>query len=477
MSETQLDQNTDNDEIKVLCSLPKYIKSITKKTKLEFNYEVNLINYDALNKGKLVIDNKETSISSLIFEDSLLDLHHLINKKPFNLDIKQAVSKKKRRLDDKEYNLDMVHITKRMIAMGFPSKGCESIYRNSISEVIKLFKDKYNNKIKIYNLCIEGSRIYDKSMFQDSSVCLFPSKDHNPCSIKMILEFCIDSFLFRSNNKDSFIAVHCKAGKGRTGVMICSYMIFNGLVDTAEQAISYYDKARTYDGKGLTIASQKRYVKYFETFMRINYKRPYYNSLLSIIQENSIYQTKNILLNLMKDEKYFQYPSIFMLEAIEVGPFEVKNKLNIKIGSFVEDEVKAKIKSEWTLNEKGHYIKFIFLSKDLVNKDLLIKFEKSYSFYMWINLWFSTIQLLQEENCLQFSHQLNEKEKDKENDQNKEKTLYKTYKKVNYMGGVYSIPCNHTFNISFTAYEMDKFKNKHLMYPDFSVVVSYQVPE
>lgn len=47
------------------------------------------------------------------------------------------------------------------------------------------------------------------------------------------------------------IAVHCKAGLARTGVMICSYLLYSKFMSTAEEVLLYYGKMRTYDGNGV----------------------------------------------------------------------------------------------------------------------------------------------------------------------------------------------------------------------------------
>ena len=167
--------------------------------------------------------------------------------------IKRLVSKKKRRFENEMFDLDMAYVTKRVIAMGYPATGFEKIYRNSLEDVVRFFKIYHNDNVKIYNLCLEKERIYEKTIFNKSLVGLFPSKDHNPCPIKLILEFCVDIILYLIKNPDGVAAIHCKAGKGRTGVMICCYLIFSGLCETAEEAFDHYAKSRTYNNKVLII--------------------------------------------------------------------------------------------------------------------------------------------------------------------------------------------------------------------------------
>ena len=66
------------------------------------------------------------------------------------------------------------------------------------------------------------------------------------------------------------VAIHCKAGKRRTGTFICCLMIFLNLFENADESLAYYSMMRTGNGKGVTNPSQIRYVHYFEDIVKKN---------------------------------------------------------------------------------------------------------------------------------------------------------------------------------------------------------------
>lgn len=177
--------------------------------------------------------------------------------------VRGLVSKKKFRYQEDGYDLDMTYITERVIAMGYPSEGREAKYRNPMKDVQRFFEDKHKDKFMIYNLCSE--RNYDASRFGGAKRW-FPFNDHNPPELKVLHDICLDVHTFLEADPEHVVSIHCKAGKGRTGLVICCYLVFLGR--TTDEALKFYGETRTADGQGVTIPSQRRYVRYYEEFLR-----------------------------------------------------------------------------------------------------------------------------------------------------------------------------------------------------------------
>ena len=73
-------------------------------------------------------------------------------------------------------------------------------------------------------------------------------------------------------DSDNCAFIHCKAGKGRTGLIISAYLVHcgffkptsEGATKSSEKALALFAAKRTMDNKGVTIPSQMRYVRYYE---------------------------------------------------------------------------------------------------------------------------------------------------------------------------------------------------------------------
>jgi phosphatidylinositol-3,4,5-trisphosphate 3-phosphatase/dual-specificity protein phosphatase PTEN len=71
------------------------------------------------------------------------------------------------------------------------------------------------------------------------------------------------------SNPLNLAAIHCKAGKGRTGYFISCYMLHCGFAPSADHALQYFAVKRTLNAKGVTIPSQMRYVHYYERLLKL----------------------------------------------------------------------------------------------------------------------------------------------------------------------------------------------------------------
>ena len=191
------------------------------------------------------------------------------NKKSANL-VKSLVSRKKNRFCYDGFDLDLTYITTRIIAMGLPSTSIEGLYRNSMDNVKKFLNTRHPSHYKVYNLCIE--KTYPQDMFYKQGY--FPFKDHEAPPINLIRPFCEDAKSFLDEDEQNIIAVHCKAGKGRTGTFICCLMMYMNIFDNADECLQYYGMMRVENGKGVTVPSQIRYVSYFETILKNNIAHP-----------------------------------------------------------------------------------------------------------------------------------------------------------------------------------------------------------
>lgn len=180
------------------------------------------------------------------------------------------VSKKKMRFQQEGFDLDLSYVTPKLIAMGFPSEGTEGIFRNPMEEVQKFFKLKHQNHFKIYNPCSE--RKYDHDKFESGGlggkVAEYPFDDHNPPPFNLLIPICKDIDAFLKQHRDNVVAVHCKAGKGRTGTVIAAYLVYTQSANTSQDALNFFAENRTKNAKGVTIPSQARCVHYLDMYIK-----------------------------------------------------------------------------------------------------------------------------------------------------------------------------------------------------------------
>jgi len=185
--------------------------------------------------------------------------------------VRSLVSKDKNRFQTDGFDLDLTYITDRIIAMGWPAGEftVESTWRNSISEVARFLNTFHKDKYQVYNLT---EFPYDYSKYLDDKVVYFGFPDHHSPSLNLLLKILesMDSFL----NKDpaNVVVIHCKAGRGRTGTVISSYLLWNKFFESAGEALEYFADARSSSAEGVGVPSQIRYVYYVQEMLKQNLK-------------------------------------------------------------------------------------------------------------------------------------------------------------------------------------------------------------
>ena len=83
------------------------------------------------------------------------------------------------------------------------------------------------------------------------AVVRMPFDDHNAPPLQLMFDFCKDCEEWMAKDDENVVAVHCKAGKGRTGVMISCWLIHTRTFVDAEEAMLFYGASRTHNQKVL----------------------------------------------------------------------------------------------------------------------------------------------------------------------------------------------------------------------------------
>ncbi|KAF4140291.1 C2 domain of PTEN tumor-suppressor protein [Phytophthora infestans] len=180
--------------------------------------------------------------------------------------LKHLVSKEKRRFSSDGFDLDLTYVTQRLVALGYPAEKIEGIYRNHYRDVFRFFEQRHPGRYRVYNLCVERRYAPDEKFH--GRVAEFGFEDHCPPPLSLLLPFCRDVHVWLTTDPENVVAVHCKAGKGRTGVMLCAYMLYARKWRSAHGALEYFAAARSKKLQGVTILSQRRFVRYFSELCR-----------------------------------------------------------------------------------------------------------------------------------------------------------------------------------------------------------------
>ncbi|XP_068920858.1 LOW QUALITY PROTEIN: phosphatidylinositol 3,4,5-trisphosphate 3-phosphatase TPTE2-like [Petaurus breviceps papuanus] len=305
----------------------------------------------------------------------LLKVFQLISsKRKIEKAVRKLVSENKRRYRKDGFDLDLTYITDNVIAMSFPSSGGQSLYRNHIKEVVRFLDTKHPDHYKIYNLCSE--RTYNYSYFHNR-VETFPIDDHNVPSLIDMLKFVDSVFEWMEKDPQNIIVVHCKGGKGRTGTMICIWLIASEHFDTAKESLEHFGKRRTDTAssakyQGVETPSQSRYVEYFAQ-IKNKYHWAIPQSKILRIKSITIYSIrgvgkgngKDLKIVLMMNKKVIYVCLCSSAKCCQVSHNDDTNSVTITLNNCpkIHDDVKVKF-----FSSSGH-----------------LKIYEKCAFFFWFN--------------------------------------------------------------------------------------------
>ena len=194
------------------------------------------------------------------------------------------------RIMSENKSLDLAKITPRMYAMSYPSDNfIESMYHNSQDDIAEYLNKNHPKKYLIFNL---SGIPYAPEKFNNSVINYF-WPDHKAPPLSDIFNIIFQAYNFLGKDKENVIIIHCLAGKGRTGTICCSLLLYGKLLKTSRDANDYFSTKRFKKlDKGVQEPSQVRYIQYFDRMLDSqNFK----GLCLTIYEIKNVYITGIIL--------------------------------------------------------------------------------------------------------------------------------------------------------------------------------------
>ncbi|XP_053733576.1 tensin-1 isoform X4 [Synchiropus splendidus] len=162
---------------------------------------------------------------------------------------------------EENYELDLIYITERIIAVSFPSSVEEQSYAANLREVASMLRSKHGHNYLLFNL---SEKRYDISQL-NPKVLDFGWPDHHAPALDKICSICKAMDTWLSADSHNVVVIHNKGNRGRTGVVVAAYMHYSNISASADQALDRFAMKRFYEDKVLPVGqpSQRRYVEYF----------------------------------------------------------------------------------------------------------------------------------------------------------------------------------------------------------------------
>ena len=174
-----------------------------------------------------------------------------------------------------EAGLDLCYVTSQIIATSGPSGTYpQRAYRNPLDQLVKFLDGKHGDGWAIWEFRAEGTGYPDEEVY--GRVWHYPWPDHHPPPFRLVpmIMASMRNWLKGEagagrDGEGRVVVVHCKAGKGRSGTMACSYLISECGWEPSEALARFTERRmRPGFGQGVSIPSQLRWVGYVDRWTK-----------------------------------------------------------------------------------------------------------------------------------------------------------------------------------------------------------------
>lgn len=140
--------------------------------------------------------------------------------------LRRLVSGGKARFKDPnlDLELDLAYVTDQLIVMGYPAAGIEGLYRNRREDAQRFLTSRHGSDFWVFNFCPVKENFYNKSVF-GGRVSRYPFPDHHTPPLAILPLVSREIHAWVTVSKDRVAVLHCKAGKGRSGTLVCAYLL------------------------------------------------------------------------------------------------------------------------------------------------------------------------------------------------------------------------------------------------------------
>lgn len=309
---------------------------------------------------------------------------------PQNL-LRAVVSIPKRTRSDESYLLDLSHISPRIIVAAGPSDDVfMNLFRSPIDKVVEYLDRNYRSEKNvhwhIWNLRGEGAGYNYKVV--DGNWSHHPFPDHMPPTIKLIERIVKEIHDFLSFDSRNVALIHCKEGKGRSGTICCSYLMYEaklkGIYLSPDEASEMFTKQRMrrYFGEGISIKSQLRYLHYWKRYLQFA-KVMHMNFDMYNLDTVTPFDTNSAVTKVT----IFKPSLLLLLSQLQLSSYvETANGLEVTtMGS-------QKLKFPTVQGSACYYEIALNIPITRNTRDIMISLNRQLRVsYLWFNLYFETL--------------------------------------------------------------------------------------